>query len=450
MNRPRLGVRTRLLATIVGVVALALILAVTAFTVLLTRQLSANATSRARAQAEAELSALEVRGGTIVTRETLDEGALDSQVWVFAGGRIVEAPSRRRVAPTVHDLARSLANGPERFRDLKGSTRLYALPVVEGGTRYGTVVSAVSLEPYEQTRNTALTGALILAGLLLVAITVLSRWMLGRAFRPVSRMTADAAAWSEHDIDRRFDVGEPYDEITRLAATLDVLLTRIAASLRHEQRFTAELSHELRTPLARIAGESDLMLRRDRSPDEYRSALAAIGRNADEMTRTVDALVAAARHEAGLSTETCDARGAVRQAVDNVRPHARSVDLHLTLPPEPARIAADQDLIERMIQPLIDNAVRYGRSAVDVSLVRGGATAMVRVVDDGPGVAPEEAAEIFEPGARGDAATGRADGAGLGLSLARRLARSAGGEITVRPGTDGGDFTLALPLARRT
>ena len=65
-------------------------------------------------------------------------------------------------------------------------------------------------------------------------------------------MTEDAASWSEHDLDRRFDLGEPYDELTRLAATLDGLLERIAASLRHEQRFTAELSHELRTPLARI------------------------------------------------------------------------------------------------------------------------------------------------------------------------------------------------------
>ncbi len=449
MNRPRLGVRSRLLATIVGVVALALAVAVTAFSVLLARQLSANATSRAKAQAEAELSAIDIQGGTIVTRETLDEGTLDSEVWVFAGTHTLEAPSTRRVAQEVHDLARSLADGPERSRDLLGTRRLYALPVVENGTRYGTVVAAVSLEPYDQTRDTALTGSLILAGLLLVAIALLSHWMLGRALRPVSRMTADAAAWSEHDIDRRFDLGEPYDEITRLATTLDGLLTRIAASLRHEQRFTAELSHELRTPLARIAGEADLMLRRDRSPDQYRSALAAISRNADEMTRTVDALVAAARQEAGLSNVTCDARGAVQQAVDNARPHAGSVDLCVTLPPEPTRIAADQDLIERMIQPLIDNAVRYGRSVVDVSLVRDISTATIHVVDDGPGVPTEEASDIFEPGARGEAAAGRADGAGLGLSLARRLARSAGGgEITVRPATTGGDFTLTLPLAR--
>ena len=102
---------------------------------------------------------------------------------------------------------------------------------------------------------------------------------------PVSRMTADAAAWSEHDPDQRFHRGEPYDELTQLAATLDRLLERIAASLRHEQRFTAEISHELRTPLARISGEAELMLRRQRTTDEYREALAAIKRSAEQMTR---------------------------------------------------------------------------------------------------------------------------------------------------------------------
>jgi signal transduction histidine kinase len=72
----------------------------------------------------------------------------------------------------------------------------------------------------------------------------------------------------------------------------------------------------------------------------------------------------------------------------------------------------------------------------------------VLVGDDGPGVADDEQESIFEPGVRGAVAKGRADGAGLGLSLAQRLARSAGGEITVTPGSSGGRFTLRLPLAR--
>ena len=102
--------------------------------------------------------------------------------------------------------------------------------------------------------------------------------------------------------------------------------------------------------------------------------------------------------------------------------------------------------MERMIQPLIDNAARYGRAFCDVSLARDGGIASVHVVDDGPGVAADEQAAIFEPGVRGSAAEGRTDGAGLGLPLARRLARSAGGEISGDAASTGAHFTLSLPL----
>jgi signal transduction histidine kinase len=282
----------------------------------------------------------------------------------------------------------------------------------------------------------------------LLAVTVLARWMLGRALLPVSRMTEDAANWSEHDLDRRFGLGEPYDELTRLAATLDRLLERIGASVRHEQRFTAELSHELRTPLSRISGEAELVLRRERTADEYRSALAAIQRNADQMTRTVETLVAAARQEAGLSPSSCDARDAVQVAVSTVKDNAPDADVRMTLPPEPVRVAVDEELVERMLQPLLDNAVRYGRSVVDVSLDRNGSLASVHIVDNGPGVADDESMRIFEPGVRGGAARDSGNGAGLGLSLARRLARSAGGDVAVVPSASGARFVVSLPLAR--
>jgi signal transduction histidine kinase len=267
---------------VVAAVVLALAIGVTAFTLLLSHRLSASATSLARAQAQAAVSSLDVRGGRLSAHEAPDQGASPGQVWVFADKRQVEAPNASRV---VAAAARALAGGPERTETVEEQTRLYALPVVDNGRRFGTVVSAVALDPYEDTERTAFVGALILAALLLAAVAVLSRWMLGRALEPVSRMTADAAAWRASDLDRRFALGEPYDELTRLAATLDDLLEQIAASLRHEQRFTAELSHELRTPLARISAETELMLRRERTPDEYRDALDSIQRSADTSSR---------------------------------------------------------------------------------------------------------------------------------------------------------------------
>src|SRR5437763_1333463 len=121
----------------------------------------------------------------------------------------------------------------------------------------------------------------VLDGLVLILVLVIARWLLGASLRPVVRMTRQAAEWSEHDLDHRFALGPPHDELTELSATLDGLLDRLAASLRHERRFSAELSHELRTPLTRVLAESELALRREREPHEYRQALEAIPRRPD-------------------------------------------------------------------------------------------------------------------------------------------------------------------------
>src|SRR5207253_10740374 len=141
-----------------------------------------------------------------------------------------------------------------------------------------------------------------------------ARWLLAASLRPVARMTRQAAGWSERDLDRRFGLGEPPDERTELAATLDGLLDRLAASLRREQRFSAELSHELRTPLSRVLAETELALRRERTPQEYRHALEVVRRSAEQLARTVDALVASARYEAGAPRGTADAFAVAAEA----------------------------------------------------------------------------------------------------------------------------------------
>jgi signal transduction histidine kinase len=448
MRRPvRLGVRTRLLLAAVGAVALALVIGVAAFNLFLGQRLAASATSLARAQAAAELSSLEVVNGKLSSPTGLDEGsAVGSPVWVFAGTTILEKP---RVPARVTAAAASLAGGPERALRLEESLRLYALPVTHDGKRVGTVVAGVSLAPYDETATIALVGSLGLAVLLLAAVALLCHWILGKALLPVSRMTDDAADWSDHDLNRRFNRGEPYDELTQLAATLDALLERLSASLRHEQRLTAELSHELRTPLAKISAESELALRRERSADDYRTSLAAVQRNAEQMTRTVEALVAAARQEAGLSRAASDARDGVRAAVEAVHDEAEAVGIEtsLLLPEGVVKVAIESELVERIVQPLIDNAVRYGHSSVSVELSVNGTSAVVVVADDGEGLTEDEADRIFEPGVRGTAAGADPRGAGLGLALARRLVGTVGGEITAQAGPAGARFRVRLPLA---
>ncbi len=441
------GIRTRLLFAVLGAVALAVAAMTVGFNLILGNSLSHNANDLVRARASAQLSALSASRGRLEMGETPDEALGQTQLWVFSRGRAIEVP---RASPQVAAAASSLAGGGRRFLDVNTQdVRLYAVPAVFDGKRLGTVVAGVSLAPYEQTRRTTLIGSLAFALLLLLVVAVAARWLLAAALRPVARMTEAAAEWSDRSLDRRFELGAPHDELTRLAATLDNLLDRIAASLRHEQRFSAELSHELRTPVARIVAEADLALRRERPGSEYRAALEVVLRNAQQVASTIEALVAAAQQEAGLARGTADAYEAAARVAKTCEPAAseRGITVQVDKPASPVRVGVDPELATSILQPVVENAVRYGRGRVTLSVDRNGSKVIYVVEDDGPGVGEEERDRIFEAGRRGAAARD-GEGAGLGLALARRLARAASGEVEAMPnGAGGGRFTVSLPTA---
>jgi signal transduction histidine kinase len=434
-------IRRRLMLVVVAAVAAAVIALVVGFNVVLSHTLTRDAHALVRTRALAQLALLRTDNGRLRLRvgETPDGAAPDSNVWVFAGGRGIEQP---RVSDALHVAARSLATGPSRYLDVQSTeTLLYSLPVVANGQRVGTVVAATSLAPYEKTRNVALTGSVVFAALVLAFVGFAAHWLLVSALRPVRRMTRQAADWGEHDLDRRFGQGGPNDELRELAGTLDGLLDRLAASLRREQRFSAELSHELRTPLARVLGESELALRREREPGEYRAALQLINQNAQQLTRIVEALVEAARHEASPSRATSDAVAVAEDAAAACA--GTGLELTIAQPAHPLRVGLDADFAARVLQPVLDNACRYGASSVTVSIARENGAIRYAVEDDGPGVTDEERERIFEPGVRGEAAeTNGARGSGLGLSLARRLARSVAGDVEA---AGGARFVVRLP-----
>ena len=440
----RLGLRRRLLLVVLATVVVAVAGLVAGFNLVLAGTLDSNAHDLVRSRADAQLASLRVEGGKLAVGEAPDDRSADAYLWVFAGTRRLEGP---RAAPDVERAVRGLVGGPARYVDVSSTdTRLYAVPVTGHGKRVGTVIAGLSLAPYEETRGTALIASIVFGALVLVLLGVISWWLLGASLRPVVRMTRQAAAWSEHDLDHRFALGPPHDELTELAATLDGLLDRLAASLRHERRFSAELSHELRTPLARVLAESELALRRPREPGEYRHTLELVHANAGQLARTVDALVAAARYEAGGERGTADAEAVATGAAAACTGLAgeRQIDVEVAPPARHIRVGVDADLAERILQPVIENACRYASSHVRIAIERADSSVVYAVEDDGPGVLAEEHARIFEPGVRGAASVNGSDGAGLGLPLARRLARSVDGDVVAET-APGGRFVVRLP-----
>ncbi|MDX6586018.1 MAG: hypothetical protein QOI31_491 [Solirubrobacterales bacterium] len=441
----RLGLRGRLTLFVTLGALVGLVVLVVGFNLFLRDSLASDADRLLEARASAALEGVSAESGELRTTETPDEEAPDAQVWVYSGGRAIE---RAPGPPELQALTDSLAGRERTFVDQEETdTRVLAVPIEEEGVTDGTVVTAISTEPYEVTAENALIGSAAFSIVLLVIIAIGTQLLVARALRPVAAMTEEARKWSETDLDHRFNVGEPHDELTRLATTFDSMLERLAAALRNERRFTAEISHELRTPLAAVIAESELALRRPRSPQDYRDALTGISRRAQQLQTTLDALLLSADSRSD-STQRTNVSHAVAKAVAGLSGLAKDEGVSVTFSGHAdARVAANSQAVERAISPLIENACRYGAREVSLTIERDGTEIAVVVADDGDGIEAGEAEEIFEPGHRGKSGASRAVGAGLGLSLSRRLARAIGGDVIARPADAGARFELRIPAA---
>jgi signal transduction histidine kinase len=345
--------------------------------------------------------------------------------------------------PVVQEAVDGLVDLQRRTQRTVGNVRLLAVPIRHPAV--GTIVVGISLTPYQHTERISLVGSIVLSLFLLLAATLAVRWSVASALRPVAAMTRRAAEWSEHDTQRRFSLGAPRDELTLLAATFDDLLRRIETALRVEQRFSAELAHELRTPISGIRAEAELALQQPGLDVATRETLERVLLGTNRMSTVVETLLSSARAAGGqAATAASDPVPAVRDVLAVVEPSARSrgVALALEAADAQATVGASGDMVGQAIHPLLENAVRHARTRVEVTMSRKNGTVALAVCDDGPGLPSGADGEaLFAPGMSG---TG---GAGLGLPLARRLARSCGGDVVAVPGDGGGRFELRLPAA---
>ncbi len=419
-----MNLRTRVTLSTVAVLGAGLAIISIALNLLLAGRLSADANDVLANRADAQASTLEVRNGALHVRGSADDAALDEHAWVFdTRGRAIErSPASGKLARAVEELKD--VNAPTTVIPTE-HVRLLARPI-DGA---GVVVVGVSMDPYRHTERLAITFTVILDAFVLIAGALVARRAVGAALRPVAEMTERAAEWSEHDLHRRFVLGPPRDELTALAATLDGLLGRIDAALRHEQRFSAEMAHELRTPLAGVRAEAELALRSGTAPLEALEALEAVLAGTERMETVIDTLLAAARSDAGRGSS--DAVAAARHAAEA---HGASVQAQ----EEPMTVGAGEDVVAGALQPLLENASRHAANDVEIRVSRDNGHVVIAVLDDGAGIAPGDAERIFEPG------VSEAGSAGLGLPLARRLARAAGGDVVAIP-QRGGRIELRLP-----
>lgn len=350
-----------------------------------------------------------------------------------------------------------------------GAPALTAMPSIGGATTIGGrafivrsertptglgLVAGVGLEPVAAAQA-ALAGLLGLVGVVAALLSGLGGWFLaGRALAPVATMTAEAAAISEADLDKRLHERRPLDELGVLARTLNSMLDRVADSVRRHRSFLAAASHDLRTPLAALQAELELADDARVTPDELRTALLAARADAERLAKLGDDLLELVAAEA-TGRPLLRAPIAIGELAESVlrrmEPLAREAGVDLTADTGDTVVAVDRVRAEQAIGNLVANAISHSPRGSSVEIVArvqradDGEDLMIEVLDRGPGVAPRERELIFEPFQRGAAAIGV--GAGLGLATARAAAEAHGGEIGVENRADGGArFWLRLPV----
>jgi signal transduction histidine kinase len=425
-----------------------MVLLTAGFNLFLEARLRAEADGLLRTRADAVAATVQTGPtGTLTVREPPDDTALDTDIWIYQGDRAVERP---RAPAAVQGHADGLAGAGERFSQMSEpvAIRYYALPILDRRHQVGTTVVAVTLDPYQRMARLALIGSVGLTLLILGGICVVTGTVIRRALGPVAQMSAQAAEWSEHEIGQRFGTAERPAELAALAANLDELLDRLATVVRHERQLSGELSHELRTPLARIGAETELLLSRSRSVAERRAAHMAIAAGVGQMREILETLLSTARIDIAESPGRCDITELVAHLAERVRT-ACPDGPPIRLRPLRARCVAgvSAEIVERILTPILDNARRYAMTEITIAVERvdgDGRGLRIAIIDDGPGVPAGTEEALFEPGFRGDPHDGH-DGAGLGLALALRLARTAGGDVVLAEAAPGAAFHVLLP-----
>lgn len=272
-------------------------------------------------------------------------------------------------------------------------------------------------------------------------------FILRRALRPLSAITEMVSAINDtDDLTARLPEPRHKDEFALLTQSFNGMFARLEKAVEIEKQFTDDASHELRTPVSIIKGACEVAEKFDETPQERRETLEIIHRQADKMANLISCLLQMTRLEHGtekLQMEKQDISGLVARLLEEYD----LPSLHYIPSSVFARI--DQTQFLRLAQNLIDNALRYGKGEVWISVYEKGKEAIFEVKDNGIGIAPMEQARIWDRFYRVDASHSDEQGTGLGLAMVKRIAEALGGYMTLdsREGR-GSTFALHLPLQR--
>lgn len=398
-------------------------------------------------------------------------------VFLDADGQVAQSLHTSRQdadeLPTIEDL-RTVPPGGEavELEAGDGSTRWRAVAQPMDG-QGGTIIAAAPLTEADATIAQLRTSSLVSGGALLVLLTAVGWFALGRGLRPLRRIEHTAAAIAGGDLARRVPgIAAPTTEIGHLAASLNRMFDQLeqafadrAASESRMRNFVWDVGHELRNPLFGIKGSTELY-RMGAMPErtDVDEAMHRINREATRLTALTEDLLLLAQLDDAPESQLDRAPMDLRTLANDARRDLHALDptrlVELTGPsgdgpPAPAPVEADESRLRQVVVNLVGNAAAHTPpgTAVRIGVGTVDSRAVLEVADGGPGMTAEHAGRVFDRFYRIDPSRHHTDGAtaGLGLSIARSLARAHGGDVELQTTLgEGACFRLVLPMTAAT
>lgn len=436
------GLRTR--ATVLGTLLFAVVLVVGAVWLVSTLEDrlvdSSDRLDRSRAL---DLLALAASGDLPAEIRNVDDNAV-AQV-VGADGQVVAASENIAGREAIADLEATREARVATF-EAPDDEELETYRVWYAADHGVTVYVGHSLEDTDEATS-ALRRTLFLGVPIAVALLGLVVWLvLGRVLGRLDRIRAEVDGITDANLDHRIDQDGRRDEVGRLARTMNAMLGRLEASAKRQRDFVADVSHDLQSPLTGQRTILELALARPEQADVETLSREALGANA-EMERLVGDLLVLASADAGVTADAApiDLDEIVLEEATRARPGTRAeIDTRQVSAAPAYAVPGD---VRRVVRNLVENAAEHAHSRVELVVRLDHQVAMLDVVDDGDGIAPEDRERIFDRFYRADAARARGAGSGLGLSIARSLARRSGGEVEALDRADGAHLRLTLPMS---
>lgn len=462
------SLRRRTIVAVLAVVALLLVVLAVVVDLALGARLRGQIEERLRDRAAAAASLVGTVDDADLAERLSDQG-LAVRIDSASGGSVVAGPSPEQLrqgppgpgGPGPGDRSEpspsASTNGVEVVASaVSGDDQLVTLrSTLSDGSTLTLTASAVGVgETLVQVRwivAVSSVGVLVLAA---GAVTLAVR----RSLQPLDQVSRVARAIGAGERERRLRPTRSDTEIGRVATALDDMLDDVVGAERAARdaearlrAFLSDAAHELRTPVAGIRAAAETLVRADLEGPDREVLAAHVAREAARASRLVDDLLTMARVDRGLELvrARADLRDLVRAEARRVPLTHPSLSVRVDVPDTVMPVDVDVDRIAQVLSNLVENAARAtaGRGTVALTLVRDtdAGTATVRVTDDGPGVPAAERERIFDRLVRLDEGREKAGGVGLGLPIARGIARAHGGDVRCVPVATGARFDVTLP-----